>query len=218
MSKLYSAFEKLSEEKRLLIINVCVQEFAQNGYEKTSTDIITTKAGISKGILFHYFKNKKNLYLYIIDYVVKFLTEKTLQTVKEVKSKDFFDRIKEIVLLKHHVTFEYFLESQLLMNAYSNPPIAVKAEVEQLFAKHIEKYGGVEINELYKTRLLNEESLRDGITVEKITNMTLLILEQLGNKYMNLYKLGQFDFLKNPEPLIKELDDYIDIIKNGVYK
>lgn len=215
---MYSAFEKLSEEKRLLIINVCVQEFAQNGYEKTSTDIITTKAGISKGILFHYFKNKKNLYLYIIDYVVKFLTEKTLQTVKEVKSKDFFDRIKEIVLLKHHVTFEYFLESQLLMNAYSNPPIAVKAEVEQLFAKHIEKYGGVEINELYKTRLLNEESLRDGITVEKITNMTLLILEQLGNKYMNLYKLGQFDFLKNPEPLIKELDDYIDIIKNGVYK
>ncbi|MGG3890901.1 TetR/AcrR family transcriptional regulator [Metabacillus fastidiosus] len=218
MSKLYSAFEKLSEEKRLLIINVCVQEFAQNGYEKTSTDIITTKAGISKGILFHYFKNKKNLYLYIVDYVVKFLTEKTLQTVKEVKSTDFFDRIKEIVLLKHHVTFEYFLESQLLMNVYSNPPIAVKAEVEQLFAKHIEKYGGAEINELYKTRLLNEESLRGGITVEKITNMTLLILEQLGNKYMNLYKLGQFDFLKNPEPLIKELDDYIDIIKNGVYK
>ncbi|MGG3797859.1 TetR/AcrR family transcriptional regulator [Metabacillus fastidiosus] len=218
MSKLYSAFEKLSEEKRLLIINVCVQEFAQNGYEKTSTDIITTKAGISKGILFHYFKNKKNLYLYIVDYVVKFLTEKTLQTVKEVRSTDFFDRIKELVLLKHHVTFEYFLESQLLMNVYSNPPIAVKAEVEQLFAKHIEKYGGAEINELYKTRLLNEESLRDGITVEKITNMTLLILEQLGNKYINLYKLGQFDFLKNPEPLIKELDDYIDIIKNGVYK
>ncbi|MED4452461.1 TetR/AcrR family transcriptional regulator [Metabacillus fastidiosus] len=218
MSKLYSAFEKLSEEKRLLIINVCVQEFAQNGYEKTSTDIITTKAGISKGILFHYFKNKKNLYLYIVDYVVKFLTEKTLQTVKEVKSTDFFDRIKELVLLKHHVTFEYFLESQLLMNVYSNPPIAVKAEVEQLFAKHIEKYGGAEINELYKTRLLNEESLRDGITLEKITNMTLLILEQLVNKYINLYKLGQFDFLKNPEPLIKELDDYIDIIKNGVYK
>ncbi|MGG3802567.1 TetR/AcrR family transcriptional regulator [Metabacillus fastidiosus] len=218
MSKLYSAFEKLSEEKRLLIINVCVQEFAQNGYEKTSTDIITTKAGISKGILFHYFKNKKNLYLYIVDYVVKFLTEKTLQTVKEVKSTDFFDRIKELVLLKHHVTFEYFLESQLLMNVYSNPPIAVKAEVEQLFAKHIEKYGGAEINELYKTRLLNEESLRDGITVEKITNMTLLILEQLVNKYINLYKIGQFDFLKNPEPLIKELDDYIDIIKNGVYK
>lgn len=215
---MYSAFEKLSEEKRLLIINVCVQEFAQNGYEKTSTDIITTKAGISKGILFHYFKNKKNLYLYIVDYVVKFLTEKTLQTVKEVKSTDFFDRIKELVLLKHHVTFEYFLESQLLMNVYSNPPIAVKAEVEQLFAKHIEKYGGAEINELYKTRLLNEESLRDGITLEKITNMTLLILEQLVNKYINLYKLGQFDFLKNPEPLIKELDDYIDIIKNGVYK
>ncbi|MED4532978.1 TetR/AcrR family transcriptional regulator [Metabacillus fastidiosus] len=202
----------------MLIINVCVQEFAQNGYEKTSTDTITTKAGISKGILFHYFKNKKNLYLYIVDYVVKFLTEKTLEKVKEAKSTDFFDRIKEIVLLKHHVTFEYFLESQLLMNIYSNPPIAVKAEVEQLFAKHIEKYGGVEINELYKTRLLNEESLRDGITVEKIINMTLLILEQLGNKYMNLYKLGQFDFLKNSEPLIKELDDYIDIIKNGVYK
>lgn len=202
----------------MLIIKICIEEFSNNGYEKTSTDTITSRAGISKGILFHYFKNKKNLYLYMVDYSIKLLAEKTLEKVQEAKSTEFFDRIKEIILLKQHVTFEYFTESQLLMNVYVNPPVAVKKEIEQLFAAHMEGYGGADMYKLHKVELLNKEQLRDGVTVQKIMNMTLLILEQLGRKYMNLYKIGQFDFLKSPDPLIHELDDYIDIMKHGVYK
>lgn len=53
MHKLNSAFYKLPEEKRNLIINISIEEFANNGYDNTSTDIITSRADISKGILFH---------------------------------------------------------------------------------------------------------------------------------------------------------------------
>ncbi|ANB57099.1 bacterial regulatory s, tetR family protein [Anoxybacillus sp. B7M1] len=52
---MYSAFEKQPQEKRALIIKVAIEEFVKNGYEKASTDVITRRAGISKGLLFHYF-------------------------------------------------------------------------------------------------------------------------------------------------------------------
>lgn len=69
---LTEAFKKLSEEKQELILKVCIEEFAKNGYDHTSTDVLTSKAGISKGILFHYFKSKKNLYLYIVKTITEY--------------------------------------------------------------------------------------------------------------------------------------------------
>lgn len=56
---MYEAFEKQPQAKKDLILKVAIEEFVKNGYEKASTDIITSRAGISKGILFHYFKSKK---------------------------------------------------------------------------------------------------------------------------------------------------------------
>ncbi|UNC92066.1 TetR/AcrR family transcriptional regulator [Candidatus Contubernalis alkaliaceticus] len=55
-------FMKLSAEKRKNIINTAIREFAQKGYTAASTDSICNAAGISKGTLFYYIKNKKNLF------------------------------------------------------------------------------------------------------------------------------------------------------------
>ncbi|MDP4090251.1 MAG: TetR/AcrR family transcriptional regulator, partial [Bacillota bacterium] len=86
---MHTAFEKLPEEKREAIIAICIEEFANNGYENTSTDVITSRAGISKGILFHYFKSKKNLYLYIMNYVVSFITDRAMEEFEKNKTQDF---------------------------------------------------------------------------------------------------------------------------------
>ena len=50
------------EDKQLDILRVATEEFATNGFYKTKTDTIAEKAGVSKGLIFHYFKSKKNLY------------------------------------------------------------------------------------------------------------------------------------------------------------
>ena len=39
--------------------------------KKASTDDIAAKAGISKGLLFYYFHNKKELYLYLLEYATR---------------------------------------------------------------------------------------------------------------------------------------------------
>ncbi|MFC0272566.1 TetR/AcrR family transcriptional regulator [Metabacillus herbersteinensis] len=216
---MYTAFEKLPDERKILILKICIEEFAENGYEKTSTDKITSRAGISKGILFHYFKSKKNLFLYIVHHIYELLTIKVIAEIEKIDEQEFFKRIKLIILAKQKITLEYLLESQLFINVLANPPVAIKSEIEEMYVKHLEKYGDPHTKELvYLQSLLGSLELREGVDHEHVMNITMYTLEKLQNKYLALYKNGEVDILENPEPMLKEFDSYIEIIKRGAYK
>ena len=56
------AFGRLPKEKRRRILNAALEVFAHSDYKRASAEAIAMKAGISKGLLFYYFKNKQALY------------------------------------------------------------------------------------------------------------------------------------------------------------
>ncbi|MGN0675027.1 MAG: TetR/AcrR family transcriptional regulator [Oscillospiraceae bacterium] len=60
-------FFSLPEEKQLAIINAGYRVFSQSSYKKSPVSEIAAEAGISKSLLFHYFKNKRELYLFLIE-------------------------------------------------------------------------------------------------------------------------------------------------------
>ena len=48
----FATFEKLPKDKKEYILSTGIKEFSQKSYKDVSTDIITQKCHISKGILF----------------------------------------------------------------------------------------------------------------------------------------------------------------------
>lgn len=60
-------FYALSPEKQQAIINAGYRVFSQNSYKNSPMSEIAAEAGISKSLLFHYFHNKKELYLFLWD-------------------------------------------------------------------------------------------------------------------------------------------------------
>ena len=52
-------FYALSKEKQDKIINAGFRVFSKNSYKKSPMNEIAAEAGISKSLLFFYFKNKK---------------------------------------------------------------------------------------------------------------------------------------------------------------
>ena len=58
-------FFQLPEEKQQQIINAAYKVFAGNSYKKAPMSEIADECGISKALLFHYFENKKELYLFL---------------------------------------------------------------------------------------------------------------------------------------------------------
>jgi len=53
-------------DKREIIISVAQKKFAQYGPRKTTIDEIAKGAGISKGLIYHYFTDKKDIYHAVI--------------------------------------------------------------------------------------------------------------------------------------------------------
>jgi AcrR family transcriptional regulator len=52
-----------AEERRLSAVRAAVVEFAERGYEGTSTESIAQRVGVSQPYLFRLFKNKRELFL-----------------------------------------------------------------------------------------------------------------------------------------------------------
>ncbi|WP_049945413.1 TetR/AcrR family transcriptional regulator [Butyrivibrio sp. AC2005] len=64
-------FFDLKKEKQDRIINAALRAFALGGYMHASTDDIVKMAGISKGLIFHYFETKLGLYQFVYDYSIR---------------------------------------------------------------------------------------------------------------------------------------------------
>lgn len=66
-------FFDLKPDRQNQIINGALRVFARCGYAHASTDEITRLAGISKGLLFHYFDSKEGTFRFLYDYSTRFV-------------------------------------------------------------------------------------------------------------------------------------------------
>ena len=88
-------FFDLKTEKQERMINASLKIFALYGYQYASTDEIVKEAGISKGLLFHYFGSKLGLYAFLADYCVRFL-KMEVSNLNNEKETDYFVILKDI--------------------------------------------------------------------------------------------------------------------------
>lgn len=59
-------FLNLPEEKRDNIVNAAIEEFAEYGLEKASTNRIVANSGIAKGSFYQYFEDKQDVFMYLL--------------------------------------------------------------------------------------------------------------------------------------------------------
>ena len=79
-------FYALSEEKQSQILNAAYKVFATNQYKKATTSEIVAEAGISKSLLFHYFHNKRELYLFLWNYAADLTRKYTFLSLFSINS------------------------------------------------------------------------------------------------------------------------------------
>lgn len=92
-------FFELKKEKQDRMINAALLVFSRYGYYHASTDEIVKVAGISKGLLFHYFGSKIGLYSFLYDYATRFVTLELAQNVDKGET-EYFELYKQIVSAK----------------------------------------------------------------------------------------------------------------------
>lgn len=201
-------FENLSEEKKLRIINSAIEEFANKGYKRATVDNIVSKAGISKGSIFQYFKNKERLYLYICDYQIKIITDEVFKQ-KENDENDFFKlykqaaRVKFEILKKNPYIFKFFKtlysdDSQVAQKWLEN----ILQNKNQLVLNFIGDY--------------DKSKFRDDIDIDMAIKTIELTFDGLSMKWMD--KLSYENYEKDLKRLFEEVENYINFYKKLYYK
>lgn len=207
---MYHNFENLSEDKKQRILEVCILEFADKGYEKASTNAIIKDAQVSKGILFHYFGNKKSLYLYIVEYCIQFLiTEYRKYPLQQ--SGDIFDRILELGMIKLKITHANPNISKLLVQAFMNTPEGIRSEIQDKYKQLSNEF----LPSIFKD--VDYSKFRNGVNPKKALEIVMLFLEALQEKYNKEYKGREQELLGDVDKIMEEYKEYIEVLKYGIY-
>lgn len=197
----------IRNEKVKRIINAGFHEFAYVSFKKASTNNIVKKAGVSRGLLYHYFDDKQALYDFLKYYSGHVILER-LNESRIWEEKDFIKRIRNSVLIKFDVIRDY----PNIMNFYLNTHDVQTIETAQKsmgeeFAKLLN---------LFYTSEIDETLFNEGIDVEKAQTVIRWTLEKCGEAYQRMLKeTGQtFD----PQGAIDFVDTYIKFLKETFYK
>ena len=160
-------FYALPEDKRKSIISAGFRVFSQYSYKNSPMSEIAAEVGISKSLLFYYFKNKKELYLFICKYSTE-LTEQEIIRQKCYEKEDFFDIFLSGLKVKVQLMLQYPDLSLFQLKAYYEKDKSLRPEIDQL----IGQYSGYENqSEMLK---LDKEKFIEGLDLEMMyTDMFL---------------------------------------------
>lgn len=203
---MYETFENLPESKREHILQVCIEEFARNGYKNTSTNTIVKRLGISKGLLFLYFKSKKNLFLYIIDYLTELIMIEIFECFLKDQQVEFmyiFDLMGEFynMLLqeKPHI-------AMIFMEAALNAPAELRDEIEARNSLVHEKM----------IKMIKTDNVRKDVNLQNVMNLLHMASYHVGQMIFREYGRETEHFKENADRYVKVFNQYVDIIKYGV--
>lgn len=191
-------------------MNAAMKEFAQKGFKNASTDTIVKEAAISKGALFHYFNNKKDLFLFLYDYAID-IVKNGIQMKFNDDEKDIFARRRQAALLKIEILRKHPEMYNFLAVAYMEDSSAVKSDLESRNKKLIASSQG------YLNGGIDTSKFKEGVDVKRATSIITWTIEGFTNKEMERVKsLSLYEL--NFNELLKEMDIYLEMLKKCFYK
>lgn len=113
-------FLNLPEEKRQMLIQLSMREFAEKPYALASVTNIVHQAGIAKGSVYQYFEDKRDLYFYLVDLAVQSKVDWARQHAAP-PTGDFFVDLREQMIMGAVWNVEHVVETRLLSSIANSP-------------------------------------------------------------------------------------------------
>ncbi len=198
---------KLYDKEKIL--QACFNVFAQYGYVNTSTTMLAEAAGISKALIFHHFKSKKNLYLSVLDRCIeKGRIEMGFDTL--VDNYDFYEAKIKFSIIK----FNYYKNNpnlmKIMIEAFYLTPDELRTEIQNKYGFFLAE------SEKEWMRAFEKVPLKEGVDREKAFRLIMITLDYLEKKYFpdagNNSVLNEMDLLD----FIEESKCFITMIKFGI--
>lgn len=207
---MHTKFTSIEPDKQARILNAAMKVFSQQGYEQASTNAIVQEAQISKGLLFHYFNNKKALYLYLYDYAVDNVVRDYYDKL-DLAERDLLLRLRQHARLKIAMIRKHPELFAFIVSAVNERSAEVREELDRRNRETIA--GGL-------AKLLDGIDIsrfKEGLDVSKALNIVIWTLEGFSAR-----EQGQLDSHSPDdayfEAILAEMDTYLDLFRGAFYR
>ena len=209
-------FFNLSDEKRQHILNILLEEFAENDYKNVSVSRIVNRAGIAKGSFYQYFEDKKDCYLYLLGLAMQEKMSFLRQSPPPDTTPGVFHTLRW--LLKAGVGFEFSNPwlSQISYRAVLDD-VPLPEETEALIRSGSMQY----FNQLVQ-KGMKEGDIAPDIDPGVAAFAFNAVFMNLGSYIMERLKIAPSSLLENGQGTLASpkaqalIDDAIRVLENGL--
>ena len=198
----------MEAEKRNRIMNAAFKEF-NKGYKKASTDSIVREAGISKGLLFHYFGSKENLYEFAFAYAGDIMLKEYFELLN-FEQRDVLERLWQMILLKIDLSYKYPMMFDFLTTLHNE-------DGHNLVSKSYGYTFEEMIPKLFAD--IDETLFKDGIDPKMAVN--IIYWTFAGYSTAQLTRINSPDLAevqKEYDRFLKDIQEYLSIFRTIFYK
>ncbi|NHM17060.1 TetR family transcriptional regulator [Eggerthellaceae bacterium zg-887] len=201
----HDAFEKLPAERQERVIAAGVEAFGRNGYQHARTQDIASRCGISKGLLFFYFRNKCDFYFYLLDTVREKMVESIIGE-EYWQIDDYFD-----VML-------YCADAR--MDVFDRYPYLIEFSIRAFYSEHRDvstvagRWMYNQVDELLERYFhhVHADRFRDEVSMRDATDLLIW----LGDGYMHQQRsLGRAIRL---DEMMVQFRGWCAMVKQWAYK
>lgn len=207
---------KLMDDKKAAILRIAAEEFARCGYDGASTNTITQRAGISKGILFHYFGSKKQLYLLILKGMVDRFAAAVERQTGEIAGDSLYENMSALFRSKSGYMAEYPLDMAFMEKSNQETNEEIRNDIRMVYGQlaatmHRQRA------ELAQ-RSIRSVKLRDTVTEAQAMECITMSLDALNARFAALYKVKGSEVLTKPELILDTMRLYLDVVCRGLFQ
>ena len=204
-----SEFLSKVDARRSRILEAALVEFAAKGYKKASTNTIVREAKVSKGLLFHYFISKKDLYIYIFKHA-KETVQADLYKGVNFADKDVLNRIFSAAT----VVIDSYLKHKLFGKIFEKHVFVQDEEILMMTNKISKKVTSDAYEKIYQN--IDYYNFNESIDIERSLLTMKYVLDRLTVdwkvKHQSKYTKGTLEELKI------EVSHYLDLFRDAFYR
>ncbi|WP_419171219.1 TetR/AcrR family transcriptional regulator [Negativibacillus massiliensis] len=198
--------QKKSKEK---ILQAAITEFSTSGYDKVTMENICTRHGISKGMMYHYYSGKDDLFLLCVQNMYQMMQQYLEENMAELEKKDALHALKEFWMLRE----SFFGEHPPFKNIFEN---ALLRTPPHLFEKIEEIRGPIEaLNRQFLHRTIGKIELRENLKKENVS-IYLEAMESVFWKLVEQYRREQR--ISDVHSLMEAAGELWDMVLLGVVR
>jgi len=204
-------FYNLPNEKRELIEDISIEEFAEYGYDKASINRIVKKSNIAKGSFYQYFEDKRDLFKYIMERLVEEKIKYLSPILMNPMEYDFFKLVEELYIsgIKFAATNPKMMLIGNRVFKNNDNPIYKEAMGKNMEASH-----GLFENLI--NLAISRKEIRDDIDVKFVSYMISAMNVSVVEYCYENYIFDVTDVDNWNEKMMDMVNVFIDVLKKGI--